>query len=539
MSMTQSQKRSANKRTTSRSEFHFPEWTEQGSRAGLDPLGMQNASIDLYQKLLPGIGNVTLRVRYYGLYAWLSWIYAKRIGDTSRTRWKWFVRRAEALYALAGQRAGETGVAGINWAKRTLDEKLAGTIDFSESAEPGSPKPYFAVEWGVFGLAYQSQLFETGVLATSNEHGVGVPSPEIGEPLALAFHHELGDLAEPFYDAIVRGHVDIAELDQLGAVNASMIRKDSVERLQYEQLLFGLHEPRRANDAPRRQSLRLILELAALLKRKISADDFRWALFTGEVQRGTTFNISLPDVEAHRRRWFVYQTNDLCHIALETLLKYALDTLASYSRRVPLSFLLDDCVKQLMRVAHPRPTSWNQFLDGLPADKDGNGRARATGIERALVEDVLKVRDSSKLCTAELASKAVALLGHTHLLARQNPTLIERAFGHLDQGLFHSLLTESRFLNHYGDAEFVETIRRIIHERVIRRHLWVALRKLRHQGDYTFLIEVDDGLIRLRGKDGPMMTNPRVGPAIRFLTDIHLIGDRGLTSRGAEVLKSL
>lgn len=52
-------------------------------------------------------------------------------------------------------------------------------------------------------------------------------------------------------------------------------------------------------------------------------------------------------------------------------------------------------------------------------------------------------------------------------------------------------------------------------------------------GDYTFLIERDEGKLRLRGKDGPVFTNPRLGPAITFLKDIHLIGDQGLTEYGA------
>jgi hypothetical protein len=41
-----------------------PEWTEYRKKNGLDPLGMQNTSVALYQKLLPGVSNVTLRVRY-------------------------------------------------------------------------------------------------------------------------------------------------------------------------------------------------------------------------------------------------------------------------------------------------------------------------------------------------------------------------------------------------------------------------------------------------------------------------------------------
>ena len=42
-----------------------PEWTEYRNKNGLDPLGMQNTSVVLYQRLLPGISNVTLRLRYY------------------------------------------------------------------------------------------------------------------------------------------------------------------------------------------------------------------------------------------------------------------------------------------------------------------------------------------------------------------------------------------------------------------------------------------------------------------------------------------
>lgn len=73
---------------------------------------------------------------------------------------------------------------------------------------------------------------------------------------------------------------------------------------------------------------------------------------------------------------------------------------------------------------------------------------------------------------------------------------------------------------------------------MIRRHLWVALRKLRHQGDYTFLIETDEGKLRLREKDGPVFTNPRLGPAISFLKDIALLGEDGLTDLGRKAVGS-
>ena len=81
----------------------YPEWTEYRKKNGLDPLGMQNTNVGLYQKLLPGISNVTLRIRYYGFYAWLSAIYADRIRDTNPKTWQRFIRRAEALYALVSR----------------------------------------------------------------------------------------------------------------------------------------------------------------------------------------------------------------------------------------------------------------------------------------------------------------------------------------------------------------------------------------------------------------------------------------------------
>jgi len=88
----------------------------------------------------------------------------------------------------------------------------------------------------------------------------------------------------------------------------------------------------------------------------------------------------------------------------------------------------------------------------------------------------------------------------------------------------------------YVDEPIEELLAKLIEERILRRHLWVALRKFRHQRDYTFLVETDDGKIKLRQKDGPTFTTPRLAPAITFLKDIHLIGEAGISKRGKELL---
>lgn len=171
----------------SQSSLNLPEWTEYRKKNGLDPLGMQNSSVSLYQTFLPSLSNVTLRMRYYGFFAWLSRSYAKNVGSTNPEDWKRYVRRAEALYALiACRRGGESGVAGIEWAQRRLDALKGEVINFASDAEPGSETYYLKQAWGIYGLAYRSQLFEIGILTTAEGHEIPLPSADIGEGLADA-----------------------------------------------------------------------------------------------------------------------------------------------------------------------------------------------------------------------------------------------------------------------------------------------------------------------------------------------------------------
>jgi len=69
--------------------------------------------------------------------------------------------------------------------------------------------------------------------------------------------------------------------------------------------------------------------------------------------------------------------------------------------------------------------------------------------------------------------------------------------------------------------------------RVVRRHTWVALQKLRRQRDYTFLFEARDGWLTRRADYMPVATTPRLAPSMQFLADIHLVVPGGLTARNA------
>lgn len=525
---------------TEQEPVNLPEWTEYQKKNGLDPLGMQNSSINLYQTFLPGISNVTLRMRYYGLYAWLNRAYAQNVGDTNPETWKRYIRRTEALYALiAFRHGGETGVAGIDWAGKTLDKSNGDIIEFAQDAEPGSETHYLQQAWGAYGAAYGSQVSEIGILTNVVGHAIPVLTEDVGEPLATVFDEAMGALASRFYEVIQRGSVSISELDEFAVLAPSEIDQESEERARYQDVLLKETSQENASAISRRLSVLLILKVAGLLGREPNADEIRWVLYAGQDSEDRPLGLSSTAIEAQRQRWWVYHANDLSHIAMETLLKFALDQLGQFPAGITLERLIGLCVEEICGATETWPEDWGSFLKELKPAANAYA-ANDPEAEWQLSRDIVRGagRNDDKFCSPEIAWKAIKLLAIVHKRSQEGDRDIAAELGHFNPDAFRSLLSETRFLDRNLNEPFGDILANIIEERVIRRHMWVALRKFRYQRDYTFLIEMDEGRIRLRDKDGPVFTNPRLGPAITFLKDIHLVGGQGLTDLGAEAAGS-
>lgn len=514
----------------------YPEWSEYQKNNGRDPLGMQNTSVALYQRLLPGISNVTRRIRYYGLYAWLSWIYANRIGDTNPKSWQRFIRRAEALYALIAQLHGsETGVAGVRWAGKKLNNNDTDDLLFAEDAEPNSPTHYLRQPWGAYGAAYGSPLFEVGILANAEGHKIPVPSPGIGEPLAKAFANEMGNLAGKFFETIQRGRTTLEELDAFAALAPSAIRVDGDERKQYQDILFGESGLDCKQDEARRKSLLLVLKLTDQMGRTPDIEDVRWALYAGRLSNGMSLSLN-ESLGTHRNRWLLYQANDLSHICFECLLKFILDALEGYPSGVSLARLIGEAIDELLSVADPVPKTWQNLLAQVVPAENAQAEDDANA-EYSLSKTVMRAKRQDGLCESEEAWAAIKLLAVLHSRHKKSFDALQKEFGAFDPVAFRSVLTEMQYLEERLEFPFRDMLAKLLEERVVRRHLQVALRKLRFQDDYTYLLEPDDGKVRLREKDGPVFTNPRLEPALTFLKDIHLLEDDGLTNLGRQTLE--
>jgi hypothetical protein len=516
----------------------FPEWTEYRKKNGLDPLGMQTSSISFYQWLLPGIGNVTLRVRYYGLYSWLTSQYSQRIGNTDPLEWQRILRRAEALYALtAAQADNESGVAGITWAQKTLEGNKGEVIDFAHDAEPGSETHYLKQAWGAYGAAYGGQLFEIGLLTDSNEHEIPIPQRGYGDKLATAFERAGGHIASKFFESVQEGKVELDDLNEFNVLLPSNIEQVGAEREIYEEVLFARVENPTEKDLNRRLTLGLILKSAEHLRRRPTADDVRWLAYAGCSINGKRLQIDSKLLANHVTHWWAYQANDLIHFVFETFLKYLLDLLEGYPQGVSLHSLVDEGVSRLQAEISPAPADWSEFLELCTPTENAASDEELS--EKSISIEILQGSKPNGVCTAATASKALYLLAVLHNRYQINKEKLKESLSFIRPEPFRSMKSELGFLGSVGDKGFQLVLHDLLLERTVRRHLWVATNKLRYQGDYTHLFETDDGLVRLRGKSGPVFTNPRIGSALTFLEDIALIDDNGLTHQGSAVLSGL
>lgn len=501
-----------------------PEWTERADKRGLDPLGLQTSGIALYQELLPGVSNVTLRIRPYGLYAWLTAAYAKQSGgSTDAEAWRRWVRRTEALYALAAADAGgETGVAGVDWASRRL--KDVGTddlIDFSASTETTGNGLYLQQSMGVYGGAYATQMLAMGILgqAEDERNQIWVPTPHLGLPLASAFAESLGPEREALMlAAIAKPVVRRSDLAKIHGILPSRIGPDSSEASIYLNTLFGKHDLSSQHDETRSKTLLLVLTLAKRLAARPTADQIRWALFNAEPG---SFGAAL---EPTRLQWEAYHAHDLLQLAFAALLRVSTEELRTGGTGLTFRDLVEACTARAMAsLPGTDALTWLTFVAGLKLeDPDALAtpltRLRSEGIDQQAVQSALSLIG---VIQARVDARADLAEEIERVFPRAGPTVFIR-----------SIRSELAFLRMRNDADLTTTISDLFADRIIKRHSQVAMTKFARQRDYTFLFEASDGRLKYRANYGPVLTTPRLGPAIAFLADLGMIAGAGLTARG-------
>ena len=319
----------------------------------------------------------------------------------------------------------------------------------------------------------------------------------------------------------------------------SRISWDGPERGLYESLLFEGKDGHQARATSRSQSLRLVLRIAREAGRSVRVDSLRWALYASQCRSVPAFEAISADEDKQRFAWAVYQANDLLHLSYETILKVALDTLGSSPAGMPFETLVGRTVSRLVSaLGTDAAESWKALCASLTLADDPVSDKNPMS-DFSLQRAVLRSSKLEAVTDDESARCSVLLLAVLHerfvgLLQR-----IGRELPVLAQGDFlRSLVTELRFLGEHAAEPLPTLLTRIVRQRVLDRHLWVAIQKFRGPGDYTFLLESDDGRVRLRQKDGPVLTNPRLSSTVAFLEDIHLLSAKGTTPAAMRLIET-
>lgn len=502
---------------------HITDWTKPGSfSAGRDPLGFQAASVRLYTSLVPGLTNVTNRLRYYSFYCWVVWQFEQIHHTTKEEKWVEFIRRCEAAIALAcqiGDAANALGMAGSEWWRYEAADTTKKTFDLIKPTNrPGEDRQYLKAKYGNFGQFYTASMLEMGLIDSASTRIYGVTSTA-GKALAVAVQEEHPEACALLLEAVQAGRISRSDCETISeALHPSYLDPSSQEARLLKEFLQG----GRADDPTaeaRRISLRNVLAVVSDSKGEF---DLRRELY---VQSGS---LGAPSYDGENlTRWRAYFLNEFCHIALEVWL----NAIVGLSNQVAEPTPVEALAATLAALAVGDETASTETLAARLALK-------RLGEEHDLGAELLAVASVKKMPEASAVTGSTKLILSLWIRWRENALIREELLRETVEG--RSVEGVFRFLDLNSAENARLTIAKLIKKFVVSNHLMIAGQKLATGGRFTYRFTLDDGCL-VDGEFGEYTyTQPRIANLLTFARDAHLVdGESGtITAAGAEFLNA-
>jgi hypothetical protein len=502
---------------------HITDWTKPGSfSAGRDPLGFQAASVRLYTSLVPGLTNVTNRLRYYSFYCWVVWQFEQIHHTTKEDKWIEFIRRCEAAIALAcqiGDAANALGMAGSEWWRYEAADASKTTFDLIKPTDrPGEDGQYLKAKYGNFGQFYTASMLEMGLIDSASARIYGVTGTA-GKALAVAVQEEHPQACALLLKAVQAGRISRSDCETISeALHPSYLDPSSQEARLLNEFLQG----GRADDPTaeaRRISLRNVLAVVSDSKGEF---DLRRELY---VQSGS---LGAPSHGGENlTRWRAYFLNEFCHIALEVWL----NAIVGLSNQVAEPTSVEALAATLAALAVGDETASTETLAARLALRK-LGKEHDLGAELLAVASVKKRPEVSAVTGSTKLILSLWIRWREDTLVREE-LLRETVDGRSAEGVF-------RFLDLNSAANARLTIAKLIKKFVVSNHLMIAGQKLATGGRFTYRFTLDDGCL-VDGEFGEYTyTQPRIANLLTFARDAHLVdGESGtITAAGAEFLNA-
>ena len=508
---------------------------------GLDPLGLQNTSDATFTLLMPGLNNVTGRIRYYSFYCWLLDQYSKRKGSTNPEEQRKFMRTAEYMNALCSQfyKGDNASIPGSNYSKVEVQKDEIQVHDLNAGiykSDGSTAKTYWNFSWGAFGQYYLGSLRDIGIIIDRDSIGgvytrTNSRADEFisGEMIAAAFDESIPeDKRELYFTCLTNGEISEVQLQSLlPEFNLTEVQEDSREQELLTQLLIQKDFPLRIEEEPSTLRKESIYHLLVFIQSGPTQFNDRQFVYSAYDSKGLKEN----KIELSLFCWYYYQFNEFWHYANTSIFNGILDHLeGSHGPNwMPLSRFTEEVTQLVVE----------RFIsEGLA--EDGQEELRYV-LSKLNADEYKFLDDASKNSKIDKAFYGFLLM-FSEYLNNEGELLFLKKYGE-NNDLAKDGEGSGYFLLHFRarlGQSLVEFIKDYIFKNIIYRHQYVAFRKIRGGGLSTQKFIIEDHHIRYLGNFEAGFTGPRIGNLISFLKDLRIISaENTLTAYGQKVLNQI
>lgn len=500
--------------------------------SGLDQLGLNLTSERIFDLILPGLNNVTQRIRYYSFYCWFFDWYAASIRNTSRSKQNSFLRRAEFLLALIAAHKEQGGVPGITKALAVY-ENSDEIIDLKLGTQEGSASEgsYWKNSRGVLGQYYISSIKQMGVLGDQGDkEGLYVrtdfdhQTKVSGKQLATAFTQNTYNTIQVFTKAIESNSITKKDIELLSMdFNMLDIPHNSKEQHLLWRLFSGVDRPKESEETYfRKETIKLLLSNINQYKKDEKYN-----------QLNVPFSIYAKgwnaDYTTTEKLWYFFILEQFWSVACTGSLDAFIKILDEQSSNnwIDEITLINHIIDQVISLFETKEINTQTCLFfEIPS------------VEYTVEELVqLSKTESNPYTKIYFSLISIQKLFLENATSKVNLLKISKKF---------QIHTASSFLVASNDIDLKHNhtikqfIRFFLTHYVINRHHFVALRKLNAtQNSAKFYRE--DGKIRLVDHFIYDYSSPRIHTLFDFMRDLKIINPETatLSSKGLDHLKNL
>ena len=517
--------------------YKYPFWAENsGFMTGRDALGIQNSSITTYSRLLPGLTNLTLRLRYYGFYCWLLSIYDLKSKNEKANDLKGhynFIRRAELIVAFIMRKLEphELSIIGSNFTSEfESDLDHNGFYDIHLGADKNKNTIKGSVYWdfdsGALGQYYSGALTSLNLIETAGQFFIIQPE---GKKLAIAFAASLTDLqCEKFLQVIDSGKLTENDIDNLGEFAINNIIPSSAEWKYYKDMLLKNDGIEILDNTGNPTSLRRETIALFLNDLQYKHEDNNERSF---IARQYELNLESAHNEASFG-WYYYYVNEAFHFALETIFWSVLVHLDGKEQ------FFDVFIQGMTKSVVSRS------VDKFVVSPDQKVSKVLLNIKECdLIKELHELE--SKVKSPANNKEAIVMAFHlifvlfkinenriNEILAFETKYKITDQKGRVSENI-------KNYVQNNLEIRFDNYIKESI-QMVLNDHINTAFRKMGNGESNLLKFIIEEGIISHIQTMNPRHTSPRLRTITNFMQDLSMIDkDKNLTELGQELLQAI